>query len=103
MVSYRGKFSRYAAMGGFLRLQPHFACRSFLILRFLNGGGRLYLVYFRPSSLKFLSCGCSTPLMRWCRRKRSFTLRGPVPTWHYSGPGGLAAGLSSPLAQAECF
>ena len=53
MVSYRGKFSRYAAMGGFLRLQPHFACRSFLILRFLNGGGRLYLVYFRPSSLKF--------------------------------------------------
>jgi len=29
------------------------------------------------------------------------TLRGPVPTWHYSGPGGLAAGLSSPLARSH--
>jgi len=29
------------------------------------------------------------------------TLRGPVPTSHYSGPGGLAAGLSSPLARSH--
>ena len=38
-----------------------------------------------------LSLELDGPLKMALGRRRSPTLRGPVPTWCYSGPGGLAA------------
>ena len=72
--------------GNGLRLTIKTGC---FIVRICAAAGRPFEVGRRPDRQVVMT------------RDRRGTLRGPVPTSHYSGPGGLAAGLSSPLARSH--